>query len=387
LDHTDIHDPECRIESIQVVDTLKSTFKELDELLLATAITVALTQPETIEGLESEEEVKKTQEIVAQVVTGSTALVGFLAPHRDRTSTEAGDSDGGGDQDAFLKHDFYMAQLGDSVAILAGYDAQGQWTAQRLNPPETREHSVRYPGSQEYRKVILEAKERALTIEQYLTQHNGDRGVHSSLPNAGINGSLEAVTDNTFLTRGGKFLGLPVTRAFGDLDWKLEQEARFSVGTWVEKALKDKIDQALGGGPQHLEDLDGDNLNDPPYVVVDPWISRFVLETRKPSSSQDSPAGPSDQFLILLSRGMLYTTRALINPASNDGKVNSYDQALISDVELSRVVADALEKGEENCGWAVAKALDDARRELNGVVINKDNEDEGREGSVIVVVL
>ncbi|KAF9363043.1 hypothetical protein BGX34_005020 [Mortierella sp. NVP85] len=386
LDHTDIHDSECRIESIQVVDTLKSTFKELDELLLATAITVALTQPETIEGLESEEEVKKTQEIVAQVVTGSTALVGFLAPHRDRTSTDASDG-GGGDQDAFLKHDFYMAQLGDSVAILAGYDAQGQWTAQRLNPPETREHSVRYPGSQEYRKVILEAKERALTIEQYLTQHNGDRGVHSSLPNAGINGSLEAVTDNTFLTRNGKFLGLPVTRAFGDLDWKLEQEARFSVGTWVEKALKDKIDQALGGGPQHLEDLDGDNLNDPPYVVVDPWISRFVLETRKPSSSQDSPAGPSDQFLILLSREMLYTTRALTNPASNDGKVNSYDQALISDVELSRVVADALEKGEENCGWAVAKALDNARRELNGVVINKDNEDEGREGSVIVIVL
>ncbi|KAG0227200.1 hypothetical protein B0O80DRAFT_424662 [Mortierella sp. GBAus27b] len=431
------------IDPTQVVDTLKATFKELDELLLAAAITVALTV--TIEEIEPEDELFKTREIVERVVTGSSALVGFLAPHRTRSSiapsataatttgtvTEAAAGERG--DSVVQRHDFYMAQLGDSVAILAGYDDQGNWSARRLNPPETHEHSVRYPGSKEYRKVISEAKERAVTIEQYLTQHNGDRrnsNVHyssssapssssssqsqpqsySSSSNGNSNSNSTSANgdslfpQDTFLTKNGRFLGLPVTRAFGDLDWKLEQEARFSVAAWVEGSLKDKISQALRPSQGYNQDpfqdqvplsqleQDINNLSDPPYVEADPRISRFVLETRKPSStSTSSHSGPSDQLLILLSRGLLYTTRALTTASTStppNGKVNPYNQPLISDMELSRAVAESLEKGDENCAAAVAKVLDEARRNLGGdVVIDKHTEDEGREGSVVVIVL
>ncbi|KAF9369854.1 hypothetical protein CPC16_004135, partial [Podila verticillata] len=79
-DHSHAHsphqnNPDYRIDPNQVIDTLKSTFRELDELLVATAITVALTQPD-VTDLASEDELRKTQEVLAQVVTGSTALVG-----------------------------------------------------------------------------------------------------------------------------------------------------------------------------------------------------------------------------------------------------------------------------------------------------------------------
>ncbi|KAG0371346.1 hypothetical protein BC939DRAFT_498205 [Gamsiella multidivaricata] len=400
LDHSDDDHHQnpntCKIDPTQVVDTLKSTFKELDELLLATAITVALTQPETADQLPSEEELKKTQEVIARVVTGSTALVGFLAPH---TAPSSATTTGSETNDAVLKHDLYLAQLGDSVAILAGFDAQGQWTAQRLNPPETHEHSVRYQGSEEYRKVVSEVKERALTVEQFLTQHNGSsqhdhNGVDTD--GASIGGAHES-----FLTKDGKFLGLPVTRAFGDLDWKLEQEARFSVATWVEKSLRAKIDQALGSGQQQQESngegsMSGrsqdeagiNNLSDPPYVSADPRISRFVLETRKPS--HPDPQRASNQLLILVNRGLLYTTahsttNSNRNGTDAGGKPNPYDQALISDFELSRLVSSALEKGEENCAAAVAKVLDQTRKDLG--VANSEGEEEGLEGSVVAIVL
>ncbi|KAF9981981.1 hypothetical protein BGZ65_003360, partial [Modicella reniformis] len=422
LDHSDNDDNHphqsydststSKIDPTQVIDTLKSTFKELDELLLATAITVALTQPETIEQLESEEEVRKTQEVIAQVVTGSTALVGFLAPRRVKASsstatktttaaeitkkTTTTGGGGGGEEGRIQRSDFYLAQLGDSVAILAGYDAQGQWTAQRLNPPETYEHSIRYPGSEEYHKVILDAKERALTVEQYLTQHSSSSTTQESNTHHRTSSSITSIDSNeSFLTRNGKFLGLPVTRAFGDLDWKLEQEARFSVATWVEKSLRAKIDQALGGGQlqEQQQDLQDEasisNLNDPPYVSADPKVSRLILETRKPSSNQHSQSGPSDQLLIFLSRELLYTTKPTSDGAAasaSAGKVNPYDQSLISDFELSRVVANTLERAEENCAWAVAKTLDEARMARNGGVIDRDDEEEGREGSVVVVV-
>ncbi|KAI8595870.1 hypothetical protein EDD21DRAFT_389955 [Dissophora ornata] len=392
LDHSDDDHHQnpntCKIDPIQVIDTLKLTFKELDELLLATAITLALTNPETTEELSSKEEVKKTQEVIAQVVTGSTALVGFLAPHTASVSetTTQGDA-------LVQKHDLYLAQLGDSVAILAGYDVQGQWTARRLNPPETHEHSVRYPGSKEYCKVVSDAKERALTVEQFLKQHNSTTGNRHA---ANTDGAAAGTISDSFLTRNGRFLGLPVTRAFGDLDWKMEQKSRSSVASWVEKSLRTKIDKTLGSGQEEadggvsLDEAGINNLNDPPYVTTDPKISRFVLETRKPQSRSGSA---SDQLLILLNRGLLYSTSGSTNTAegiaavsdSGAGK-NPYDQALISDFELSRVVTNTLEKGEENCALAVAKTLDQARKEL-GAAMDKESEAEGREGSVVIVVL
>ncbi|KAK3834847.1 MAG: hypothetical protein JOS17DRAFT_598951 [Linnemannia elongata] len=372
-----------QIDPNQVIDTLKSTFLELDELLLATAITVALAQPEDTNDLASLEEVKKTQEVIAQVVTGSTAMVGFLAPHRASASTDSGSQ----------KHDLYLAQLGDSVAILAGLDSDGQWTARRLNPPEAQEHSVRYPGSEEYNKVVYEATERALTVEQYLTQHNGA----SSLPNSTGSGQ-STIQSDSFLTRRGKFLGLPVTRAFGDLDWKIEQEPRRSVSNWVESSLRSKIDKTLAGGSRsraanggiNPDEIGINNLDDPPYVRADPKISRIVLETRK----QDGAAAgsSSDHLLILLNRGLLYTTRYNV-PSSTKVSTNPYDQALISDFELSRVVANTLEKGEENCALAVAKALDQIRKEAGPLDRSVEDqqlegdEEEGLEGSVLVVVL
>ncbi|KAI1318334.1 hypothetical protein EDD11_006847 [Mortierella claussenii] len=428
LDHSDddrTSNPNtCKIDPTQVIDTLKSTFKELDELLLVTAITVALTQPENTDMLNSQEEVLKTQEVIAQVVTGSTASIGFLAPHTvtsGSVSASERNSGGGGGGGDIRRHDLYLAQLGDSIVILAGYDAQGQWTARRLNPPETHEHSVRYPGSEEYRKVTSEAKERALTAEQFLTQHNGspsNNGDSSSRNHSNITNNNSHSADDSFLTQHGKFLGLPVTRAFGDLDWKLEQEARFSVATWVEKSLRAKIDQALGGGrqlangatsavgdPSHQDEVGINNLNDPPYISADPKVSRFVLETRKDGQGKVADGGGSDQLLILLNRALLYTTHALTNAAveglpegaslsssslslssSGAGKLNTNpnDQALISDFELSRVVASALEKSEDNAALAVAKMLDQTRKELG--VADKEGE-EGHECSVIVVVL
>ncbi|KAG0381156.1 hypothetical protein BGX24_009103 [Mortierella sp. AD032] len=404
LDHSDDdhHSQEvsphtCRIDPNQVIDTLKSTFLELDQLLLETAITVALAQPEDTNDLASLEEVKKTQEVIAQVVTGSTAMVGFLAPHRASLSADA-DSQ---------KHDLYLAQLGDSIAILAGLDSDGQWTARRLNPPETQEHSVRYPGSEEYNKVVYEATESALTVEQYLNQTNGA----SSLPNS--TGALHApestIHSDSFLTRRGKFLGLPVTRAFGDLDWKIEQKPRYSVANWVESSLRARIDKTLASGSRSLAANGGingssgtqstpicpdeagiSNLDDPPYVGADPKISRFVLETRKQDSQQSS--GPSDQLLILLNRGLLYTTRYNV-PSTTKVSTNPYDQALISDFELSRMVANTLDKGEENCALAVARTLDQIRKDAGPLERSVEeqqfegDEEEGLEGSVLVVVL
>ncbi|KAF9187884.1 hypothetical protein BGZ51_000979 [Haplosporangium sp. Z 767] len=382
----------CRIDPNQVIDTLKSTFLELDELLLATAITVALAQPEDTK-LTSEGEIKKAQEVVAQVVTGSTALVGFLAPHITPSSTTTPSSTDSTElaEDQLKRYDFYLAQLGDSVAILAGLDEQGQWTARRLNPPETHEHSVRYPGSEEYRKVVSEAKERALTAEQFLTQHNGH---HKSQQDNSPETATTTSAQESFLTRDGKFLGLPVTRAFGDLDWKIEQEARYSVANWVEKSLRAKIDKTLGGGhgqtastttSQQQDEIGINNLNDPPYVAADPKISRFVLETRKHLSGNAND-GPSDQLLILLNRGLLYSAAAAASTqeTTNSSEIKSpYDQALISDFELSRVAADTLEQGENNCALAVAKALDLARKEIVG----EKQEGEELEGSIVVVTL
>ncbi|KAG9066720.1 hypothetical protein KI688_012629 [Linnemannia hyalina] len=387
VDHSDddheVSPHTCRIDPNQVIDTLKSTFLELDELLLATAITVALAQPEDTNDLASLEEVKKTQEVIAQVVTGSTAMVGFLAPHSASASTNS-DSQ---------KHDFYLAQLGDSVAILAGLDSDGQWTARRLNPPEAQEHSVRYPGSEEYNKVVYEATERALTVEQYLTQHNGA----SSLPNS--TGSAQStIQSDSFLTRRGKFLGLPVTRAFGDLDWKIEQEPRRSVSNWVEPSLRSRIDKTLAGGSRSRaanggissDEIGINNLDDPPYVRADPKISRIVLETRK--QDRAAAGSSSDQLLILLNRGLLYTTRFNV-PSTTKVSTNPNDQALISDFELSRMVANTLEKGEENCALAVAKALDQIRKEAGPLDRSVEDqqvegdEEEGLEGSVLVVVL
>ncbi|KAF9935243.1 hypothetical protein BGZ67_003461 [Mortierella alpina] len=429
----------CKIDPNQVIDTLKSTFLELDELLLATAITVALAQPEDTE-LASVEDIKKTQEVVAQVVTGSTALVGFLAPHTSSSSAAAAaaaaaTSSTTTNGSEVIRHDLYLAHLGDSVAILAGLDSEGQWTARRLNPPETHEHSVRYLGSEEYRRVISEAKERGLTAEQFLSQHNGHhQKQHSECNNNNSSNfendlsgeSLREAAHESFLTRGGKFLGLPVTRAFGDLDWKIEQEARYSVANWVEKSLRAKIDKALGGGHQQQQqqqqqqpsssstqglqqdEVGINNLNDPPYVGADPQISRFVLETRKQhSASANINSGPSDQQLILLSRGLLYRANSSTGPeaassssqhhvivegAITAGKrsMNPYDHALMSDFELSRIVAETVDKGEENCALAVANALHRKRLEADSGDSNKqglDVEKEGLEGAVVVVVL
>ncbi|KAF9285723.1 hypothetical protein BGZ68_003597, partial [Mortierella alpina] len=423
----------CKIDPNQVIDTLKSTFLELDELLLATAITVALAQPEDTE-LASAEEIKKTQEVVAQVVTGSTALVGFLAPHTSSSSAAAAAavaSTPSGSE--VIRHDLYLAHLGDSVAILAGLDSEGQWTARRLNPPETHEHSVRYLGSEEFRRVISEAKERGLTAEQFLSQHNGhpQKQPAPSECNSSFENdlSVESLREahESFLTRGGKFLGLPVTRAFGDLDWKIEQDARYSVANWVEKSLRAKIDKALGGGHHQqqqqqqqqqpsssssrqdavlgaacgLQDEVGiNNLNDPPYVGADPQISRFVLETRKQHSGG---SGPSDQQLILLSRGLLYkansttgpeaasssSDHALVDGVTGKRSMNPYDHALMTDFELSRIVAEVLDKSEENCALAVANALQRKRLEAGPGDSKQglDEEEEGLEGAVVVVVL
>ncbi|KAF9394228.1 hypothetical protein BGZ94_006716, partial [Podila epigama] len=177
-----------------------------------------------------------------------------------------------------------------------------EWYARRLNPPELDEHSVRYIGSEEFRKVESEAKERALTAEQFLTLHNGS----SDGAGAGASGrdqstSSSSLTPNTtttttssssssssspsssqyesFLTRGGKFLGLPVTRAFGFLDWKIEREPRTSVSLWVEKNLRSRIEKTLNSGLEGTiasqEESGICNLDDPPYIVTEPKITRF----------------------------------------------------------------------------------------------------------------
>ncbi|KAF9953829.1 hypothetical protein BGZ70_000109 [Mortierella alpina] len=442
LHHAGQNPNTCKIDPNQVIDTLKSTFLELDELLLATAITVALAQPDDTE-LASVDELKKTQEVIAQVVTGSTALVGFLAPHTASSSSSSSAAAAAPaaastpHESEVIRHDLYLAHLGDSVAILAGLDSDGQWTARRLNPPETHEHSVRYLGSEEYRRVVSEAKERGLTAEQFLSQHHGHPSNPSEYNNTNSSNSCNSIeadlsgAHESFLTRGGKFLGLPVTRAFGDLDWKIEQEARYSVANWVEKSLRAKIDKALGGGHlqqqqqhHHQQSLRHDtalgatcgssqdevginNLNDPPYVGADPQISRFVLETRKQQPSTHV-SGPSDQQLILLSRGLLYRanstagpeaglsssssshTHGVVEGATGKRSMNPYDHPLMSDFDLSRIVAETLDKGDENCALAVARALQRKRLEAAGSGESNqgvDEEKEGLEGAVVVVVL
>lgn len=409
LDHSDDdhahatphqNNPDYRIDPNQVIDTLKSTFRELDELLVATAITVALTQPD-VTDLASADELRKTQEVLAQVVTGSTALVGFLAPHHPTspaTTTTTTD-------EAVVKHDLYLAQLGDSVAILAGLDATGTWSARRLNPPETEEHSVRYKDSDEYRKVVVEAKERALTAEQFLTMGNGSLpSSHQVLQQQ--QQYQEEQGYESFLTRGGKFLGLPVTRSFGFLDWKIEQEPRTSVATWVEKGLRARIEQTLHSGLEGTiasqEESGICNLDDPPYIVTDPKIARFVIETssKGPSSLAVSGGGggavragnKSDEVIVLLNRGFLYAPRSsdITNNNNNDNneKQNPYDQALISDFELSRIVAQALER-EENAAQALAKALDQSRKERVATLGTQQqvvDYFEG-EGSILVIAL
>ncbi|KAF9335749.1 hypothetical protein BG006_010730 [Podila minutissima] len=414
------NNPDYRIDPNQVIDTLKSTFRELDDLLVATAITVALTQPNDTD-LASAEELHKTQEVLAQVVTGSTALVGFLAPHHPSPSSVTTTTT----CDGVVKSDFYLAQLGDSVAILAGLDASGEWSARRLNPPETEEHSVRYRGSDEYRKVVVEAKERALTAEQFLTTHasNGTPSQQSvlltqhgfasqhqpSLPQQQQDEGEGEGGYESFLTRRGKFLGLPVTRAFGFLDWKIEQEPRASVATWVEKALRGRIEQTLQSGLEGTiasqEESGICNLDDPPYVVTDPKIVRFVLETASkgpgalavstPSGGGAGGGGAgarSDEVLVLLNRGFLYAPRSeeSHNSSSNSGeKQNPYDQALISDFELSRIVSQALER-EENAAQALAKALDQSRKDhlatLGASASASPDYFEG-EGSILVIAL
>lgn len=400
-DHSHAHsphqqnNPDYRIDPNQVIDTLKSTFRELDELLVATAITVALTQPDDTD-LAFADELRKAQEVLAQVVTGSTALVGFLAPHHPTSPSTTKDEE-------VVKHDLYLAQLGDSVAILAGLDATGTWAARRLNPPETEEHSVRYKGSDEYRKVVVEAKERALTAEQFLTMGNG------SLPSSQhVLQQQEEQGYESFLTRGGRFLGLPVTRSFGFLDWKIEQEVRASVATWVEKGLRRRIEQTLHSGLEGMiasqEESGICNLDDPPYIVTDPKIARFVIETssKGPGSLAVSTGSgraavrevgsKSDEVLVLLNRGFLYAPRSsditTINNNNNNELQNPYDQALISDFELSRIVAQALEK-EENAAQALAKALDQSRKErvaTLGAQQQQVDYFEG-EGSILVIAL
>ncbi|KAF9211778.1 hypothetical protein BGZ59_007615 [Podila verticillata] len=406
-DHSHAHsphqnNPDYRIDPNQVIDTLKSTFRELDELLVATAITVALTQPD-VTDLASADELRKTQEVLAQVVTGSTALVGFLAPHHPAspatTTTTTTTKD-----EAVVKHDLYLAQLGDSVAILAGLDATGTWSARRLNPPETEEHSVRYKGSDEYRKVVVEAKERALTAEQFLTMGNG------SLPSSQQGWQHQQQQEEeqgyeSFLTRGGKFLGLPVTRSFGFLDWKIEQEPRTSVATWVEKGLRARIEQTLHSGLEGTiasqEESGICNLDDPPYIVTDPKIARFVIETssKGPSSLavggravREGAGSKSDEVIVLLNRGFLYAPRSsditTNNNNDNNETQNPYDQPLISDFELSRIVAQALER-EENAAQALAKALDQSRKErvaTLGAQQQVVDYFEG-EGSILVIAL
>ncbi|KAF9314837.1 hypothetical protein BG003_003749 [Podila horticola] len=409
LDHSDDdhshhpstqNNPDYRIDPNQVIDTLKSTFRELDELLVATAITVALTQPDDTD-LASAEELRKAQEVLAQVVTGSTALVGFLAPHHPSPSSPSPTT-----SDGIVKSDFYLAQLGDSVAILAGLDSDGEWSARRLNPPEAEEHSVRYRGSDEYRKVVVEAKERALTAEQYLTM-NASNGTpsQSALAQHGL-GLQQEDGYESFLTRRGRFLGLPVTRAFGFLDWKIEQEARASVATWVEKGLRGRIEQTLHSGLEGMiasqEESGICNLDDPPYVVTDPKIARFVLETsgKGPGALAVSTRGGggatggagarSDEVLVLLNRGFLYAPYGDDSNNSANEKQNPYDQALISDFELSRIVSQALER-EENAAQALAKALDQSRKDraaILGAGASASQMDyfEG-EGSILVIAL
>ncbi|KAF9303510.1 hypothetical protein BGZ74_003582 [Mortierella antarctica] len=424
LDHSDDdhhphpsqqNNPDYRIDPNQVIDTLKSTFRELDDLLVATAITVALTQPNDTD-LASAEELRKTQEVLAQVVTGSTALVGFLAPHHPSPSSSTATTT----CDGVVKSDFYLAQLGDSVAILAGLDASGEWSARRLNPPETEEHSVRYRGSDEYRKVVVEAKERALTAEQFLTT-NASNGTPSQqsvlLMQQGLASQHQHQPPQqqdeseggyeSFLTRRGRFLGLPVTRAFGFLDWKIEQEPRASVATWVEKTLRGRIEQTLQSGLEGTiasqEESGICNLDDPPYVVTDPKIARFVLETASkgpgalavstPSAGGGRAGARSDEVLVLLNRGFLYAPRSEEShnsSSSNSGeKQNPYDQALISDFELSRIVSQALER-EENAAQALAKALDQSRKDclatLGASASASPDYFEG-EGSILVIAL
>ncbi|KAG0338018.1 hypothetical protein BG004_007394 [Podila humilis] len=408
------NNPHYKIDPNQVIDTLKSTFRELDELLVATAITVALTQPDDT-TLASADEIRKAQEVLAQVVTGSTALVGFLAPHHHQQTG------GGGGVMATNNaatpsqlHDFYLAQLGDSVAILASTNPEGQWMARRLNPPEREEHSVRYKGSEEYSKVVAEAKERALTAEQFLAMHSNNgtaaasgRGAGVQLAEAQTRAARNDISQEqqegegnyqSFLTRNGQFLGLPVTRAFGFLDWKLEQEARQSVSTWVEAGLRDRVGETLHSGLEGTiasqEESGICNLDDPPYVVAEPKITRFVLETAVAGVGASASAG--DKVLILMNRGFLYSPpprplhsavdETTTTTATAEKLQNPHDQPLLSDLELSRVVAKVLEQGvaEENAAQALAQALDQARRDHGQVSTGDLFENEG---SILVVTL
>ncbi|KAG0228122.1 hypothetical protein BGW42_002423 [Actinomortierella wolfii] len=430
LDHTD-YDEGSQASSTslsnQVLDSIRTTFLELDELLLATAMTLAVAKPQEADEATAEEN-RKAQEVVAQVVTGSTALVSFLVPQRRGGAKH---DDGAAEEEKKL--DLYLAQLGDSVAILAGLDEQGEWTARRLNPPETHEHSVRYPGSQEYEKVISEVKKRAQTAEQYLNARQPPQQQQS--PNSTAqptqqryqqhvqNDMIEEVKiQETFLTRHGHFLGLPVTRAFGDLDWKTEQEPRLSIAQWVEPHLRERIDHVLGVGEEE-DDLELDlhtdakerelrrrinNLMDPPYVSAEPRVTRFELTTG--SSSSHPQQQKRDHFLILLNRAMLYSvddpvveSLAISNSAklsrSNHLRLNNlhvsshHREQLLSDLELSHIVQQAIaSQGTENPALAIAEALDKARRAktaTNGA--GPSNSEillpEELEGSVVVIEL
>ncbi|KAG0229910.1 hypothetical protein BGW41_002840 [Actinomortierella wolfii] len=429
LDHTD-YDEGSQASSTslsnQVLDSIRTTFLELDELLLATAMTLAVAKPQEADEATAEEN-RKAQEVVAQVVTGSTALVSFLVPQRRGGAKH---DDGAAEEEKKL--DLYLAQLGDSVAILAGLDEQGEWTARRLNPPETHEHSVRYPGSQEYEKVISEVKKRAQTAEQYLNARQPPQQQQS--PNSTAqptqqryqqhvqNDMIEEVKiQETFLTRHGHFLGLPVTRAFGDLDWKTEQEPRLSIAQWVEPHLRERIDHVLGVGEEE-DDLELDlhtdakerelrlrinNLMDPPYVSAEPRVTRFELTT---GSSAHQQQQKRDHFLILLNRAMLYSvddpvveSLAISNSAklsrSNHLRLNNlhvsshHREQLLSDLELSHIVQQAIaSQRTENPALAIAEALDKARRAKtatngagpsNGEILLP----EELEGSVVVIEL
>ncbi|KAF9585681.1 hypothetical protein BGW38_001234 [Lunasporangiospora selenospora] len=368
-----------RIDPSQVMDTLKSTFVELDELILMTAITLALGHSDSAE-LSTQDEIQKVQEVMARVVTGSTALVAFIAPHHPFSSSPVTTSS----DSATRKLDVYLAQLGDSVALLAGLDSNGQWYARRLNPPEKDEHSVRYPASEEYQKVVVDAKEKALTAAQFLSQHNGSHrssAAGSEPPlRRGPNYDADEITEvpepeESFLTRDGKFLGLPVTRAFGDFDWKMEQEPRYSVSNWVEKSLRANIDKALEAGPIDPHTTSADeialrNLSTPPYVVCVPKVSRFVIETGAGASRS------SEQLLIFLNRGSLYV------PATGSSTTQRHDQALMSDFELSRVAASALEEGR-NAATAISESLQQLRK-AHGPI---EPQEEEQEKAVAVIVL
>ncbi|KAG0330898.1 hypothetical protein BG000_011372, partial [Podila horticola] len=144
------------------------------------------------------------------------------------------------------------------------------------------------------------------------------------------------------------------------------------------------------------------NLDDPPYVVTDPKIARFVLETsgkgpgalavstRGGGGAMGGAGARSDEVLVLLNRGFLYAPCGDDSNNSANEKQNPYDQALISDFELSRIVSQALER-EENAAQALAKALDQSRKDraaILGAGASASQVDyfEG-EGSILVIAL